>query len=120
MNFISAAYALFLVAVAVLYWCLRSRPLWRKLLLLGASYFFYAQWNPKYLGLLLFATLLNFEVGRRLGLAERPRQRRWLLACSVVGSLAVLAVFKYYNPDAPSAAAGRDLVLHLPHAELHD
>ncbi len=97
MSFTEGKYAAFLAVVFVLFWALRRHRTARHMLLLGASYFFYAQWNVKYLGLLLFATLLNFEMGRRLDQTEDPRHRKLLLACSVVGSLAVLAIFKYFN-----------------------
>ncbi len=41
MSFQSAHFFLFLVVVVALNWSLRDRALWRKVMLLAASYYFY-------------------------------------------------------------------------------
>ena len=66
--------------------------------LVGASLFFYAWWNPIYLGLLLVSLLINFSLGRLLTPdAPGRRRRRWLLAIGVSLNLALLGWFKYAN-----------------------
>ena len=105
MSFNSATYAGFLALVFCLYWALARRPTARHLLLLGASYAFYAHWDPRFLALIVFSTVLDWTVGRRLARSEARRvRRRWLLA-SLVGNLGVLGFFKYFDFFSGQAAA---------------
>jgi alginate O-acetyltransferase complex protein AlgI len=83
----------FLVVLA-----LHNLPLpWRakKLNLLVASYFFYAVWNPPFVLLLVFSTVLDWVAASNLARAERPASRRLWLAVSLLGNLGPLAFFKY-------------------------
>lgn len=64
--------------------------------LLSASLIFYAWGEPFYIFLLLFSVLMNYVFGRLLE-AERPRFRKWILACGVLSNLGLLAFFKYFN-----------------------
>ncbi len=75
----------------------------RRMMLLVASYYFYAQWNWQYLGLIGFTTLLDFHVGQRMREAGHPG--RWL-ALSLTLNLGILAVFKYADFVIRSANAG--------------
>ena len=52
MNFNSVEFFVFFSVLLVLYAVAFHRVLWRDLLLLAASYFFYMCWNWKYAGLL--------------------------------------------------------------------
>jgi alginate O-acetyltransferase complex protein AlgI len=65
----------------------------RKLLLLIASYVFYASWNPAFVLLLLFSTVLDFQVGKWLHRAKNHRGK--ILGLSLLGNLGVLLFFKY-------------------------
>ena len=51
----------FLAVVLALFYALPRR--FRKYLLLAASYFFYASWNPKFIALLLTLTAIDFTAG---------------------------------------------------------
>jgi D-alanyl-lipoteichoic acid acyltransferase DltB (MBOAT superfamily) len=95
MLFNSLPYALFLPAVALGYFALPQRLRW--MLLLAASYFFYASWNPKYLLLLLASTLVDYALGVRLAEQRDPRRRRALLTASICMNLGLLFTFKYWN-----------------------
>jgi D-alanyl-lipoteichoic acid acyltransferase DltB (MBOAT superfamily) len=66
---------------------------WR-VTLLAASYFFYAQWDWRYCGLILASTLVDYWLGLRLD--ARRDARRYLVA-SVTVNLGFLAFFKYAN-----------------------
>ncbi|MBN2561167.1 MAG: MBOAT family protein [Phycisphaerae bacterium] len=94
MIFSSWLFAFFFVAVFGLYWMLPNKRS-RHTFLLVASYVFYMSWNPWLVSLILGSTVLDYCVGRGLDRARRPRRRKLLLACSVVGNLGVLAIFKY-------------------------
>ena len=65
-----------------------------------ASLAFYAAWNPRYLVLLLGSIAFNFLVGRGLtpnSLLLSTAARKLLLACGVIGNLALLGYYKYAN-----------------------
>jgi D-alanyl-lipoteichoic acid acyltransferase DltB (MBOAT superfamily) len=58
MSFITWQYLLFLPLVLALYWRLPGR--WRLVLLLVASYFFYACWDVRFLALVLATTVIDY------------------------------------------------------------
>lgn len=98
MLFHSWEFALFMPVVFLMYWLLHVRkPNWGNPLLLASSYFFYACWDVRFLGLILFSTLVDFFVGIGLGRTEQPRMRRLLLLSSLLVNLGLLAVFKYLD-----------------------
>ncbi|PIE23047.1 MAG: membrane-bound O-acyltransferase family protein [Planctomycetota bacterium] len=102
MFFNSAEYGLFLALVFAAFWILREARGSRLLLLLAASWFFYASWNWKYLSLILISTAIDYGVGRALYRKDasdpsQGRSRRGLLLLSLVANLGLLGVFKYYN-----------------------
>jgi D-alanyl-lipoteichoic acid acyltransferase DltB (MBOAT superfamily) len=77
----------------------------RKLFLLVASYFFYAQWDPRFLILIWVSTAVDWFVGGALGSATGQRKRRLLLAVSLVVNIGLLGTFKYLNFFIESAGA---------------
>jgi D-alanyl-lipoteichoic acid acyltransferase DltB (MBOAT superfamily) len=95
--FTSVKYGVFLVAVFVAYWSLARARLGRLLFLLGASYFFYANWRAECVLLLWFSSSLDFLVGGALPRLRTPGRKRALLAFSLSVNLAILALFKYAN-----------------------
>jgi alginate O-acetyltransferase complex protein AlgI len=85
--------AFFVVAFAV-YWLLgrhKRRILW----LTAASAFFYACWRWEFLFLILASTSVDFLVALRLPDVQSSRNRKWLVALSVIVNLGILAYFKY-------------------------
>lgn len=95
MLFNSFKYGLFLVIVFVAYWSLVRVRMARILLLLAASYFFYANWNPTFLLLIWFSSSLDFFLGGVLPMARRQWQKKALLAISLTANLGLLVIFKY-------------------------
>ena len=65
--------------------------------LLVASYYFYGYWDWRFLGLMLFCSVVNFVAARAISTDLRAGRRRLWLTVAVVASLAVLGFFKYYN-----------------------
>ncbi len=96
MIFTQAEFFVFFAAVMAGLLAIRSNTP-RKAFLLAASYYFYAWWDWRFCALLLYCTILNYAVGLGLGRTDQPGVRKLLVATSVVGSLIVLAAFKYYN-----------------------
>ena len=72
------------------------------MLLLVASYVFYAAWDWRFTGLLLISTLTDYTIGRSLGTAEKDTTRKRLLVASLIVNLTVLGFFKYFNFFADS------------------
>lgn len=67
----------------------------RKSLLLVSSYVFYAAWNPPFVLLLWFSTVLDWIVARFLHGTRSPGRRKAWLVLSVVVNLGMLSWFKY-------------------------
>ena len=76
----------------------------QKLLLLGASYYFYAYWDWRFLSLVIISTVVDFLVGRGLGQPGSQLRRKGLLLCSILVNLGILGFFKYFNFFIASAA----------------
>ena len=69
----------------------------RWLLLLIASYFFYFSWEPIYLLLIVFSTLVDYLLCIYLTANPDKRKKKLGLALSVITNLALLFSFKYYD-----------------------
>jgi D-alanyl-lipoteichoic acid acyltransferase DltB (MBOAT superfamily) len=69
----------------------------RKLILLGASYVFYAQWNWRYCFLLAGSSMLTWVAGLALAAAPSPRLRKGVVGVAVTLHLLVLSTFKYLD-----------------------
>jgi D-alanyl-lipoteichoic acid acyltransferase DltB (MBOAT superfamily) len=97
MIFHTAQFGVFLAVVLGLSGLLLSRRRARETFLLLASWVFYAAWNIRYLGLILFSTVLDYIIGAEIHRSHDPGKRKLLLTASIVGNLGVLAIFKYYD-----------------------
>ncbi|MEP6533732.1 MAG: MBOAT family O-acyltransferase [Bryobacteraceae bacterium] len=85
----------FLPIVLLLYYLL---PRYRNGFLTCASYVFYGWWEPWFVLLMLFSTVLDFVCGRLIGSpGASARTRKTALVTAICGDLALLAFFKYYT-----------------------
>lgn len=96
MLFNSWEFALFLPIVFALYWMLGKQLRAQNILLLGASYFFYGNWDWRFLFLLIFSTALDYFTGLNVSRSEGKMRKFWFWL-SVIVNLGFLGVFKYYN-----------------------
>ena len=111
MLFNSLDFALFFPVVFALYWFVAKDHLkWQNLLLLVASYFFYACWDWRFLFLLMFSTVLDYYTGLQMYDAKSQRMKRFWFWLSVGINLGFLGIFKYYNFFAESLAASLSAV----------
>lgn len=95
MRFDSLEFLLFFGVVFGLYWiALRKSNLAGNILLLLASYLFYGWWNPKFLLLIFFSSMVDYWVGMAIPSA---RNKKAVLAVSVVVNIGLLMFFKYFN-----------------------
>ncbi len=69
----------------------------RRAFLLGASWFFYACWDWRFLGLILLSTLVDFVAGERIFRADSRRQGKLWLGVSLGVNLGLLGFFKYFG-----------------------
>lgn len=98
MLFNSLDFALFLPIVFFLYWFVFQHDLKRQnLILVIASYVFYAFWDWRFLGLILLSTLIDYFIGLALAKERQAGKRSFLFAFSLITNLGLLGVFKYYN-----------------------
>ena len=106
MLFNSLSFAIFLPIVFVLYWFVAHRSFKQQnILLLVASYFFYACWDWRFLFLLIFSTLLDYYTGLKMSTTEIASKRKFWFLTSVIINVGFLGIFKYYNFFAASFAA---------------
>ena len=98
MLFNSLDFALFLPLVFVLYWFVTSKNLkFQNALIIVASYVFYGWWDWRFLGLILFSTIVDYIVGLALSKQKDKRLNKFLLVISIIVNLGFLGFFKYYN-----------------------
>ncbi len=105
MVFNSIEFAVFLPIVFGIYWLLRKNYRWQNIVLLLASYVFYAWWDWRFLFLLIIICLCSYASGLMIERSNNWRleignwklgAKFWMIA-NIVLDLGVLAVFKYYN-----------------------
>lgn len=98
MLFNSIAFVFFLPIVFFLYWFVVNKKLRvQNLFIVVASYFFYAWWDWRFLGILIFSSLVDFSIGILLDRKKEQSGRKMILMVSVLVNLGLLGFFKYFN-----------------------
>lgn len=93
MVFSSVQFLVFFVVVYALYWRLdHNKQHW---LLVASSYYFYAAWDWRFLGLIVLSTVVDYIVGARIHAADAPGLRKRWLVVSLAVNLGILGYFKY-------------------------
>lgn len=94
MSFTSYDFLLFYLILFILYWVIRERR-WQNLILLAASFVFYA-WMQTWYALLLGASILaDFLLAR--GMRSNPMRKKQFMGMSLIVNIGVLAFFKYFS-----------------------
>lgn len=115
MLFNSLVFLTFMAIVLPVYYSLRSQMA-KKVFLLVASYVFYGYWDWRFLGLLIFSSVMDFFLGQAIHDAKTGRAKKNWLIFSIVINLTILGFFKYYNffIDSFQAIFGANLdFIHL-------
>ena len=101
MLFNTIDFLIFFPVVLLVYFVLPAKV--RYIWLLAASYYFYMCWNPAYIILLLFSTLVTYVCGRTLewirgrgGLNEKNK-KRWMKLALFIGFLINIGILIYYK-----------------------
>jgi len=97
MLFTSGNYFIFLAIVFFAYWLFATKRQVPVLFLLVASYYFYALWNPKFLGLIFLLSTVDFLTAFFLGSNHSRIVRKLLVTASILTDVGVLFTFKYFN-----------------------
>ncbi len=103
MFFNSFSFLVFFTLFFAAYWSLQGRA--RIALCLVGSYIFYGWWDPRFCGLLLWSTLLDYCVAQGLSQSTNKATRRTLITVSIISNLGLLSFFKYFNFFADSLEA---------------
>ena len=121
MLFNSLDFAVFLPVVFVLYWALRELHRHAgNLVLLVASYIFYGWWDPRFLTLIAFSTVVDLSLGRALEGTLNEGRRKALLWTSITVNLGLLGYFKYANFFLDQIEGAFTLLGHPIHADRLD
>ncbi|MFC1633385.1 MBOAT family O-acyltransferase [Planctomycetota bacterium] len=91
MLFHTWPFAVFFLIVYLIYLALKETR-FRLPWLLASSYFFYAWFNPLYVILILYSTLIDYTVAARM---EKSKRRKIWLSISIVNNIGLLGFFKY-------------------------
>ncbi|UJP64903.1 MBOAT family O-acyltransferase [Mongoliitalea daihaiensis] len=98
MQFTSLLFFIFLGTVFGLYWFVFQKKLtFQNLLIVIASYTFYAVWDWRFLFLIIFSTAVDFLIARSIAQTESKTNRKTLLGISIGVNLGFLGFFKYFN-----------------------
>ncbi|TSE06281.1 MULTISPECIES: MBOAT family O-acyltransferase [Aquimarina] len=97
MLFNSLDFAIFFPIVIITYWTLSSNLKVRNLFLLFSSYFFYAWWDWRFLGLIVFSSLIDYILGLAISKTKLEKQKKILVSTSIFVNLGFLFFFKYFN-----------------------
>lgn len=98
MLFNSVEFCLFFPIICIAYFfCTHKikKNIVSQILLLAASLFFYACWNPAYLALILISVVITYFSG--ILMEKYENHKNLVLTLSLVSNLAILFFFKYYN-----------------------
>jgi alginate O-acetyltransferase complex protein AlgI len=96
--FNSFDFGLFLIITYGVYWLIGAgNRKAQNIFLLIASYFFYAVWDWRFLGLLVSSSLVDYFAGISIAATPSKTSRKVILYASLIWNLGVLFVFKYFN-----------------------
>lgn len=111
MLFPTVTFAAFFLIVWPVSWVAARWPLARQVVLLTASWGFYAYWDERYLVLLAATIVLNHGCAQAIRRwSARPLAGRAALWIGVVGHLAILGWFKYYGFFASTLSSALDRI----------
>ena len=100
MGFVNLFFWLAFSGYFILYWTILNRPgrlRLRNISLLIVSYLFYASWDWRFLGIIIFSSILDYIIGLKLDTSINIRKRKGLLFLSIFINLGFLSIFKYHN-----------------------
>lgn len=94
MLFTSLDFAVFLPIVFTLYWLPGANRRWQNAVLVLSGYVFYGWWDPRFLGLMLVSSLVDYTAALAM---ERWGRWRGILYGALSINLGILFFFKYFG-----------------------
>lgn len=95
MSYISAGFLLLIAITAVIYYLLPKNCQW--VILLAASFVFYATYGVRYMGYILFTIITTYFLAVKMGTCEdKPTRKRYLVWCLLL-NFGLLFLMKYLN-----------------------
>ncbi len=120
MLFPTLKFAVFFFIVFFLYWYIFRQEKQRKVLLVLASYIFYASWNWRFCILLLALSLVNYLFGYLLEKEKDYKPRKLLIIAITIINILYLCFFKYLytvlsylGQFSPALAANTGFIMHI-------
>lgn len=95
MLFNSIHFLVFFPILVFVYYKVEQKSRWLVLLL--ASYYFYISWEPAYILLIIFSTVIDYFVGKQIFKTALKTRKNILIMLSLSLNLGFLFFFKYYN-----------------------
>lgn len=74
-----------------------EKGVWRNVFLIIMSLWFYGYFNPSYLAIICGSIVLNYIFSKLIHRFSGQRAAKWLTALAVLGNVAVIFYFKYYD-----------------------
>ena len=96
MSFVSLAFVLLFACSYIICRLVQTRQQ-KHLVLLIASYIFYAYWDARFLLLLILQTYISYFLAKKIEVAQTRQQGKRLMLLGVSISLGILGFFKYFN-----------------------
>ncbi len=97
MQFNSLSFFIFLPTVFSIYWLFQKKQYYQNIILLIASFIFYAFWDWRFLSLIIISTITDYFVGLNIHKDYTEDSKRKLLLGSIIINLGILFIFKYYD-----------------------
>lgn len=95
MLFNSLQFLIFFPLVLIIYFILKPR--YRNIFLLLASYYFYLNWQPIYVVLIIISTIITWLCGLFMERAENSKRKKLYLTTSLIINFSILFFYKYFN-----------------------
>ena len=98
MLFNSFEFAVFLTIVFILYWFVMNKnSMMQNLLLVIASFIFYALWDWRFLLLMVISKGVDFISTTQINKADKDKIKKRFLYLSIFVNISILCFFKYFN-----------------------
>ena len=95
MLFSTAAFAVFMTVVFLIYWMLPHKYRW--IVILAANSWFYISYDIKYLTVIVVTMLASYICAILIEKQSIDRKKKTIMATGVVVTLSLLIIFKYLN-----------------------
>ena len=98
MLFNTVDFAVFLPIVLLLYWVVFKNSLrLQNIFIVLVSYFFYACWDWRFLGLIFLSSIVDYTIGLQFDRQLSQNSKKYFLGFSLLFNLGLLFTFKYFN-----------------------